>query len=99
MFGQGAPLQRAMKCEAKQVKREFCPVDKFGVTTGMTSNLSTTSPTSTSILAGVIDDMDSFLSGCPSSLNAPLDKTLPLANQIHVNLVRCKWTSRFELGH
>ena len=34
MSGQGAPLQRAMKCEPRQVKREFCPVDKFGVTTG-----------------------------------------------------------------
>ena len=32
--GQGAPLWRAMKCEARQVKREFCPVDKFGVTSG-----------------------------------------------------------------
>ena len=68
-------------------------MDKFGSPQGMTSNLFTTSPTSTSILAGVVDDMDSFLSERPSSLNAPLDKTLPLANQIHVNLVRCKWTS------
>ena len=71
-------------------------MDKFEVTTGDDLKLVHYKSYINFNFGRVVDDMDS-LSGCPLSLNAPLNKT-PLANQIHINLVQCKWTSRSELG-
>ena len=78
-----------MKCEAIQVKREFCLVDKFEV-------IPYGDPKLVHYKSHINFNFGG--SGHPLNVNAPLDKTLPLANQIHVNRVWCKWTSQSEPG-
>jgi hypothetical protein len=63
-----------------------------------TPNLSTTSSSPSSLLAGRPHDVASFPIGRPSGVNTPPDKTLSSSNHTLQNLVQCEWTSRFEPG-